>query len=267
MRSKKNSSGILVFPVILILLFFISSCGPRWKNVELYKGREAQQRQATTTVRKMGYTIQVGAFAKVSNAAGLTKSLEKQGLNAFYYHHKSGLYKVRFGNYETLAKARSEASRLQKLGIIDVVYIVNPSEYTISRTIMLAQGGKALRNELVNTAQTYIGLPYQWGASTINGPNDCSGLVMAVYELNGLNVPRTSGEQYEYGIRIDKEDLKKGDLVFFSTNGPGRVSHVGIYIGDDKFIHAPGTGKTIREESLSREYYSNRFYGACTYLR
>ena len=267
MRGKKKSSGILVFPVILILSLLISSCGPRWKNVQPYQRKGAHQSQAATTIRKMGYTIQVGAFAKVSNAARLTKSLEGQGLNAFYFAHKSGLYKVRFGNYDTLAKARKEVGRLQGLGIIDEYYIVNPSEYTISRTIMLAQGGKALRNELVKTAHTYIGLPYQWGACTINGPNDCSGLVMAVYELNGLNVPRTSEEQYQYGISIGKEELKKGDLVFFSTNGPGRVSHVGIYIGDDKFIHAPGTGKTICEETLSREYYSSRFYGACTYLR
>ncbi len=125
----------------------------------------------------------------------------------------------------------------------------------------------AFRDDLVNTAQTYIGLPYQWGASTINGPNDCSGLVMAVYQLNGLNVPRTSKEQYQYGIPIEKQELKKGDLVFFSTSSPGRVSHVGIYIGDDKFIHAPSTGKTIREESLSHEYFSSHFYGACTYLQ
>ncbi len=261
------SSGISVFPIVLILSILISSCAPRWKNVSPYQGRAPYKPQATTMVKKMGYTIQAGAFSQVSNAVRLTKSLEGQGLNAFYFAHASGLYKVRFGNYGTFSMARNEVDRLRKLGVIDEYYIVTPREYTISRNTMLAQGGKALREELVSTAHTYIGLPYQWGACTINGPNDCSGLVMAVYELNGLNVPRTSEEQYQYGIPIGKEDLKKGDLVFFSTNGPGRVSHVGIYIGDNKFIHAPSTGKTIREESLSREYYSSRFYGACTYLR
>ncbi len=125
----------------------------------------------------------------------------------------------------------------------------------------------AFRDKLVDTAQTYIGLPYRWGACTINGPNDCSGLVVTVYELNGLDVPRTSREQYQSGTPIEKQELEKGDLVFFSTKNPGHVSHVGIYIGNDRFIHASSTGKAIREGSLSNEYYSNHFYGACTYLR
>jgi cell wall-associated NlpC family hydrolase len=91
--------------------------------------------------------------------------------------------------------------------------------------------------------------------------------VIAVYQLNGLNVPRTSEEQYKSGMPVAKDQLEKGDLVFFVTSSSGRVSHVGIYIGDDKFIHAPGTGKNICADSLTSSYYRDRFYGACTYLR
>jgi cell wall-associated NlpC family hydrolase len=64
-----------------------------------------------------------------------------------------------------------------------------------------------------------------------------------------------------------RDALKKGDLVFFTTSANGRVSHVGIFIGEDKFIHAPGSGKTICTDSLTGSYYRDRFYGACTYLR
>lgn len=213
----------------------------------------------------MGYSIQVGAFSQVDNAARLTKKLEKQGLDAFYFAHSSGLYKVRFGNYASQGNAFGEARRLQQLGIIDVFYIVKPGEYAIARG--RHEGGGTVRDELVDTAQSFIGLPYQWGSCSLNAPLDCSGLVMAVYQLNGLNVPRTSEEQYKSGMPVAKDRLEKGDLVFFATSCSGRISHVGIYIGDDKFIHAPGTGKTICADSLTSSYYRDRFYGACTYLR
>ena len=213
----------------------------------------------------MGYSIQVGAFSQVDNAARLTKKLEKQGLDAFYFAHSSGLYKVRFGNYASQGNALGEARRLQQLGIIDVFYVVKPGEYAIARGRHEGEG--TVRDELVDTAQSFIGLPYQWGSCSLNAPLDCSGLVMAVYQLNGLNVPRTSEEQYKSGMPVAKDQLEKGDLVFFATSCSGRISHVGIYIGDDKFIHAPGTGKTICADSLTSSYYRDRFYGACTYLR
>ncbi len=257
-----------LLPVALVAALFLTGCASGWRNVHPYRGKTASYRpQATMTVKKMGYTIQVGAFTRVENAARLTKKLEGQGLDAFYFTHRAGLYKVRFGDYPTLAKAQTEAIRLREKGMIGDYYVVSPSQYTISNSAMLALGGEELRGAIVSTANTYIGLPYQWGGCAINGPVDCSGLVMAVYQLNGLSVPRTSEEQFLSGVPIDRESLQKGDLVFFSTNGDGRVSHVGIYSGDGRFIHAPGTGKTICEESLSRTYYSERFIGACTFLR
>jgi cell division septation protein DedD len=81
----------------------------------------------------MGYSIQVGAFAQLDNAARLTKKLEKQGLDAFYFAHSSGLFKVRFGNYRSQANALTEARRLQEIGILDVYYVVKPGEYAIAR--------------------------------------------------------------------------------------------------------------------------------------
>ena len=90
---------------------------------------------------------------------------------------------------------------------------------------------------------------------------------MAVYQLNGLNLPRSSIEQFMAGTRIERSELAKGDLVFFSTNGGRKTSHVGIYTGEDRFIHAPSRGKTIRSDSLSEGYYAARYVGARTYLR
>ena len=90
---------------------------------------------------------------------------------------------------------------------------------------------------------------------------------MAVYHLNGLELPRSSRAQFKAGTAIEKNRLMKGDLVFFSSPKSKRISHVGIYQGSNKFIHAPGTGQTIRVDSLKSKYFAIRYAGGRTYLR
>lgn len=258
-------AGKWIIPVVLIFSLFLPGCASNRSIIPPYQTRIKAKSQVYGAPLKMGFSVQVGAFSQVDNAARLTKKLEKQGLDAFYFAHSSGLYKVRFGNYINQSSAMSEAHRLQQIGIIDVFYVVKPGEYAIARG--RPSGDGSLRDEIVDTAQSFIGLPYQWGSCSLDAPLDCSGLVMAVYQLNGMNVPRTSEDQYKSGMPVTKDLLEKGDLVFFATSSTGRVSHVGIFIGGDMFIHAPGTGKTICADSLSGTYYRERFYGACTYLR
>ena len=95
---------------------------------------------------------------------------------------------------------------------------------------------------------------------------DCSGLTMVVYRINGLDLPRSSRQQWKVGLSINRRQLRKGDLVFFATRGGSKVSHVGIYTGGDKFLHAPGKGRQIQTASLSSKYYSARYVGAKSYL-
>jgi len=215
-------------------------------------------------LRRMGYTIQVGAFSIVDNAIRLTKSLNKKGLNAYYFAHPSGLYRVRFGDFRSKKAAQMKAQRLATAGIIDEYYIVSPEEYTVARR--RKYGKQYLRNEIVATAKRFLGMPYAWGASSPDKGFDCSGLTMAVYQLNGLSLPRSSREQYKTGTSVKKSRLLKGDLVFFATSGGRKVSHVGIYVGNNKFIHAPGYNKHISTESLSNTYFTKRYVGARTYL-
>jgi cell wall-associated NlpC family hydrolase len=89
---------------------------------------------------------------------------------------------------------------------------------------------------------------------------------MTVYRLNGLDLPRHSTAQFQAGRPIERAALSMGDLVFFATGTRRRVSHVGIYIGHDHFIHAPGRGKTIRISSLSNTYFNDRYMGARRYF-
>ena len=215
-------------------------------------------------VPRMGYSIQVGAFTNVDYATRLTESLEKQGMSAYYFHHKSGLFKVRFGDYPTREAARIKAEALVQAGVFSEYYIVSPEDYALA-TVRL-YGEAPVRNEFVETAEGFIGLPYQWGGASAEEGFDCSGLTMAVYQLNGLNLPRSSRDQYVIGAPVERAELAKGDLVFFATKGRAKVSHVGVYAGDDRFIHAPGKGKTIRVDSLSDRYYGAHYVGARKYL-
>lgn len=107
-----------------------------------------------------------------------------------------------------------------------------------------------------------IGKPYVWGA---NGPNsfDCSGLVRYVYKnALGKDIPRVSYDQSKFGQAVDKKNLQPGDLVFFDTMNKGRVSHVGMYIGNDEFIHASNPKDGVKKSKLSSSYYQKAYRGA-----
>lgn len=107
-----------------------------------------------------------------------------------------------------------------------------------------------------------LGKPYVWGA---NGPDlfDCSGLTRYIYkEALGKDIPRVSYDQSKFGQSVDKKDLQPGDLVFFDTMNKGRVSHVGIYIGDGEFIHASNKRDGVKKSSLSSSYYQKTYKGA-----
>jgi hypothetical protein len=247
------------FSIVLLLLLLIAGCTRGYRPI--YKTYTPVIQKP---IKRLGYTIQVGAFSDVNNAVRLSDALNERGLDAYYYVDGTTLYKVRFGNFLSGDDAHREAVLLKAMGVIDGFYIVSPREYSIEKGQKYGQS--YVRSELVKTAKTFIGIPYRWGGSSFKKGFDCSGLTMAVYKLNGLNLPRTSKQQYTTGVYITRKDLSKGDLVFFDTSGGGYVSHVGIYVGDGKFIHAPRKGKTVRVSSLSNRYYRKRFVGARSYL-
>lgn len=246
---------------IIVLLLSLTACATQEVDVLDTRSKVA----VLSELAKLGYTIQVGAFSNIDNAVRLTNSLENKGLDAYYFLYKTGLYKVRFGDFPEKEIARRRAENLRMAGIIDEYYIVKPENYSVAQVGRLGQG--YLRNRLVHTAESFMGIPYKWGGSSAEDGFDCSGLTMAVYQLNGLKLPRNSRLQYRVGMEVKKSELRKGDLVFFATNRGNKISHVGIYVGDNTFIHAPRTGKKIRKSSLAKGYFKDRYVGARTYMR
>jgi len=120
------------------------------------------------------------------------------------------------------------------------------------------------RRAVIKTAERYLGVKYKRGGDTPRG-FDCSGYVMYVYQKNRIYIPRTAKSQYYSGKRISLRDAKPGDLVFFQTSRK-RISHVGIYLGNKKFIHAPRSGKRVSFADINNSYWKKRYRGAVTYL-
>ena len=113
---------------------------------------------------------------------------------------------------------------------------------------------------LVGTALSLRGTPYRNGGSDPAG-FDCSGFTQYVYAQHGVWLPREVREQYQVGKTVKPADLAPGDMIFFSTKGPG-ASHVAIAIGGDEFVHAPSSSGVVRVERISASYWSERLLGA-----
>jgi cell wall-associated NlpC family hydrolase len=117
-------------------------------------------------------------------------------------------------------------------------------------------------SDLVGNAMTFLGVPYRRGGTSAATGFDCSGFVRSMFEQTvGKVLPRRASEQAAATEKIDKQDLKPGDLVFFNTMRQ-TFSHVGIYVGDNKFIHSPRSGKSVRVEDMRDAYWERRFTGA-----
>ena len=122
---------------------------------------------------------------------------------------------------------------------------------------LLGKWGSADERKLfVKVATGFLGAPYRLGGATVKGI-DCSAFVRKMYELFDISMPRTAREQSSVGVRVDRDKLEEGDLVFFRTKKP--IGHVGIYIGDNKFLHASYKGRAVRIDSLDHPYFQKRF--------
>lgn len=216
-------------------------------------------------IEKSTFAIQIGAFNNVKNAELLTEKLQSKGIDAFYFKKDDGLFAVRFGTFKNRDEAEVVAKRLLQRGIISDYYIAPPTNY---RRYIYKKDDKKRDDDLgviiAKTALRFVGIPYRWGGNNVVEGMDCSGFTKAVYNLCGINIPRTAKEQYSSGDKVNMNNLLEGDLVFFGQT-PKNITHVGIYVGDNYFVHAPKRGDVIKKSSLNESYFAKHYIGACRY--
>jgi len=121
------------------------------------------------------------------------------------------------------------------------------------------QASSSVGQRAASIAVHQVGMPYRYGGSAPTG-FDCSGLVHYSYQQAGKAVARTTGQLWNSTSAVDHRDMRPGDVLFFRIEG--KMSHVGIYIGDNRFVHAPSSGKSVSVESLSSDFYRSAFIRA-----
>ena len=172
-----------------------------------------------------------------------------------------GISTASWDNLQTLI-----ANKIQEvLNVINETFGNNTVDLNFSISTALSGNsqtnpqGVGSNSSVVNTAQQYLGVPYVWGGTSPSG-FDCSGLMQYAFAQNGVAIPRTSQEQANSGIPVDKSNLQPGDMVFFSNESAN--DHVGMYVGNGQFIHAPNTGDVVKISSLNSDWYSQHYSGA-----
>ena len=170
--------------------------------------------------------------------------------------------KIIYEQLEYLKKA--EAKKLEILKeepeIQEVRTSPIPEKYKEKTKISTVRKKGISRELLKQSIETFIGAPYRWGGTSRRGV-DCSGFTQTVFREQGITIPRKSTYQFKVGKVVEKNELKYGDMVFFKKNFWGKVNHVGIYVGENKFIHSLG-GKGVVISSLNKGYYKTRYAGA-----
>lgn len=148
----------------------------------------------------------------------------------------------------------------EELGDGEEVTVASQTEDEKGESVISATLGKwsnpEERNLFVRVVKTFLGVPYKLGGSTLRGI-DCSAFVKKIYEIFNIELPRTTREQFSVGKKVEKDQLEEGDLVFFKRRG--NRAHVGIFIGDNQFVHASSYNKQVKIDYLDAPYYSKRF--------
>lgn len=132
----------------------------------------------------------------------------------------------------------------------------------------VSYSGKVSGEEIIEFGKLYIGTPYVWAGTDLNSGVDCSGFVYSCYKNFGIDLLRTSRDMYTQGSEVDRDSLEPGDLVFFNSGGDSQISHVGMYVGDDLYIHSTnGAANGVTISELTSSYAEKTYVGARRILR
>ncbi|MGG5151428.1 MULTISPECIES: C40 family peptidase [Alcaligenes] len=206
------------------------------------------------TYRSAKYLLLAGALALTGCATTGTQQSSQNKDRAELDH-------AYYADYEFQTESDPLGTYLANRARNDI-NIAYSSDRRQGRTESRSSRNASSNHGLATTALNFLGVKYSFGGDAPSTGFDCSGLVSYVAEKSlGLKLPRQSKDIAKEGISVNRSELRKGDLVFFNTRG-ARFSHVGIYLGDDKFVHAPRTGAVVRVESMQVGYWKKRYNGA-----
>jgi cell wall-associated NlpC family hydrolase len=148
------------------------------------------------------------------------------------------------------------------LVVVSLAAVISSASATLQTrpAIVVIQPSSAIE-DVIDRAHQLLGTPYKFGGTSVSQGFDCSSFLVYLFKTQAnIQIPRTTAAMHRStAATIKRNALKPGDAVFFKGNGHGRVSHVGLYIGDGKFIHSPRTGKSVRIDSLSNSYWNKNY--------
>jgi cell wall-associated NlpC family hydrolase len=193
---------------------------------------------------KSTHSLKLGKVLKVPSKATTTKKRKKKRVAS-----RSGSSERQLAN--TLKSVKFKRANTKK-----------SNKFSINDILFSSKGTKQSKS-MIKLAKGKLGKRYVWGATGGKNTFDCSGFTKYVCNKNGISIPRTSIKQSKHGKYVSRKNLKAGDLIFFDTSKrrKGYVNHVGIYLGNNKFIHASSAKKKVVNSSLHKNFYRNRFKG------
>ena len=258
-------------------------------------------------IHRLGYAIQMGAFAEVRNAERFTTKLQSKGIEAFYFRKDNGIYAVRFGDFPSKTKARSVADKLVADRMIDSYYIAPPNEIVFTKPkgpgwqkplpeeIRATQESTRPDSGKEGTSRQTARIPDKPQPKTSRDDKDMGAIAARTAE-RFVGIPyRWGGNNVVDGMdcsgfvravynlcgtsipRTSRDQYKAGDPVtkidlqdgdlVFFGASADKINHVGIYVGSGKFVHAPRQGEDIRVTSIDENYFEKRFIGARRYFQ
>jgi len=200
---------------------------------------------------KIGKVLKVPVSSKSKKSVRLAKKSKKHSIKTNKAKKRQTEKKLAQALKGIKSQKISKVKKSHKFALSDIVFNAN-SHSSVK--------GK----KLIEIAKKKLGRRYVWGAAGQRNTFDCSGLTSYVCRKNGIKIPRRAIEQSKYGKYVSRNNLKPGDLIFFDTSKRrrGYVNHVGIYIGNNKFIHASSAKHKVIITSLNKTFYSKRYKGA-----
>ena len=283
LRSKANSTSTILDNAAKGEVVVVLGKEGKWYKV-IYDLQEGYMHSDylkvyTTGHAELGYGRVNASSLNVRSGPGTSyQRVNKatKGEKVYIIGIKNGWYRVIFE--DDVAYVSSKYIDLTETPYENKSSSKSPIFYRGGKSTGVTPSAKALKNsanydkitadvtgkEIVAEAKKYLGVPYVYGGASPSG-FDCSGFVYYVYRSLGIKISRTQAEMYEQGRSVSKSELKPGDLVFFQNTYKAGISHVGIYVGDGKFIHSPHSGEVVSYSNLNSDYYTSHYYGAARF--